>query len=673
MLQVLYRTTYISHTKYLLCCAVLLLSAIVNAQQVNSIDSNGAAARAYFVSTLTKIAYPVLNALSNNRLKLDMPVETAPNAYGDRDKVMYLEAFGRTLSGMAPWLELGADATEEGKLREKYVQMALKCIDNATNPQAADYMNFTNGGQPLVDAAFFAEALIRAPHQLWDPLEPRVKQNVLTALKSTRSISPAYMNWLLFTGMIEAAILKFDAAGQADMVRLEYALNKHNEWYLGDGVYGDGADFHYDYYNSFVIQPMILDILLVLKDKKSVLNGWRYKSDYIDGYSKFLERSRRHAGIQERLISPEGTYPAVGRSLAYRVGAFQALSQMALLQELPSDVNPAQVRCALYAIIKKQMESPGTFDANGWLTLGFYGHQPEIAEGYISTGSLYLCTTAFLALGLPQQTAFWAAPTVPYTQQQIWGGKTAPIDHAYNPNQAKDNPDWQTVTDSISFENDKLFKQQWNNFYPWGTDHNGSARMYKSHIILKDNVLQLKATKVKKAEGKSKLDPHLDIKYHSGAVHAKHQVTVSNEYPIYKISGEFKAPIAPGTWPAFWLTAVNGWPPETDILEFKGDATNWQNTFITPQNCTTIKTTLPDALQQWHTYTAILKRIDDEYTSITYYIDYEKKGEHYANFTNKPLWLIINLQMEGSSGDNGPDAETNFYAKNVSIKRIKAQ
>lgn len=654
--------------KYIICiiCCSLFYTAVA---QHNHTD--GLQQRAYFVSTLTKIAHPVLEAAAQDRLKKDMPVETAAlNPFGGRDNVTYLEAFGRTLSGMAPWLELGPDTTPEGILREKYIQMALKGIANATDPAAADYMNFTDGGQPLVDAAFFAQALLRAPDQLWGRLDKNTQQNVLKALKATRPISPVYSNWLLFTGTIEAALLKFE--GTADIVRLEYALHKHNEWYLGDGVYGDGPDFHYDYYNSYVIQPMLLDILKLLKEKKQDLKDWRYRGDFIDRAYLFTDRARRYAEIQERLISPEGTYPAIGRSLAYRVGAFQALSQMALFQELPGSVQPAQVREALYAVIKKQMEAPGTYDAKGWLTIGFYGHQPEIAEGYISTGSLYLCTEAFLVLGLPPQTEFWAAPPALFTQQQIWGGKTAVTDHAYYPSHSKDKTVWETVTDSASFINEKAFKQHWNYFYPWGADHNGSARMYKKQVVLKENVLQLKATPVKKAEGKSRLDPFLDIKYQSGAVHAKHKITVTKEYPVYKISGQFKAPIAAGTWPAFWLTAVNGWPPETDILEFKGDAVNWQNTFITPQNVTTIKTTMPDADVQWHTYTAVLKRIDDRHTTITYYIDGDKTGEHYTDFTNKPLWLIVNLQMEGSSGNKGPEGETHFYAKNINIQRTKA-
>lgn len=231
---------------------------------------------------------------------------------------------------------------------------------------------------------------------------------------------------------------------------------------------------------------------------------------------------------------------------------------------------------------------------------------------------------------------------------------------------------YETILDSTAFSSAKSFEEKWNNFYPWGTEHNGSARMYKKQITLQDGVLQLKASPVAKAEGKSKHEPFLAIKYHSGAVHARQHITISEEHPEYIVSGEFKAPTAAGTWPAFWLTAVNGWPPETDILEFKGDDVNWQNTFITPKAVTTIKKSVPDAHEQWHTYTAVLQRVDDEKTLITYYIDGEKLGTHDSNFTNKPLWLIVNLQMEGSSGPEGPENETSYFARKITVKRTNA-
>jgi hypothetical protein len=78
----------------------------------------------------------------------------------------------------------------------------------------------------------------------------------------------------------------------------------------------------------------------------------------------------------------------------------QMLSQAALLHMLPEEVSPAQVRCALTKVIQRIMELPDNFDEKGWLKIGFCGQQSHISESYINTGSLYLCTTVFLPLGL---------------------------------------------------------------------------------------------------------------------------------------------------------------------------------------------------------------------------------------------------------------------------------
>lgn len=383
----------------------------------SAIDSNrvGIAERAYLVRTLCKIADPVLVALSKNELKKNIPVECAAGALEGRKQVTYLEAFGRLIAGMAPWLELEPDQTTEGKLRQKYLELALKGIHNATDPAAADYMNFTQGGQPLVDAAFLAQALLRAPTRLWGQLDQVTQANVIRELKSSRTIRPYTSNWLLFSAMVEAALLKFD--GTADQMRIDYAVKQHMQWYKGDGVYGDGENFHWDYYNSFVIQPMLIEILKATGNEKTT-------------YEEVLRRATRYAEIQERMISPEGTYPPIGRSLAYRFGAFQSLAQISLLKLLPPEVKPQQVRAALYTLIKKQVEAPGTFDSKGWLQIGIYGHQPGIGEVYISTGSLYLCSQAFLILGLQPADDFWQGPDKEWTQRKIWNGEAIPIDHS---------------------------------------------------------------------------------------------------------------------------------------------------------------------------------------------------------------------------------------------------
>ena len=118
----------------------------------------------------------------------------------------------------------------------------------------------------MVDAAFLAQAFLRAPNQLWKSLDLQSKRRVVQCLKSSRIIQPGYNNWLLFSGIIEAFLLKYDEG--ADMMRIDYALKQLLQWYKGDAAYGDGPEFHWDYYNSFVIQPMLLEILQVVNDKK---------------------------------------------------------------------------------------------------------------------------------------------------------------------------------------------------------------------------------------------------------------------------------------------------------------------------------------------------------------------------------------------------------------------
>lgn len=367
--------------------------------------------RDYWISVATRLADPVLTRLANRTLRAEMPCET--NGPANRADYARLEAFGRLLAGLAPWLELGEAASRP------WAALARAALDAATDPASPDCANFDRGDQPLVDAAFLAQALLRAPAALWEALDPRVRENTLAALRRTRRIRPFPNNWLLFSATIEAALHRCGAPDW-DAMRVDYALRQHEQWYQGDGAYGDGPRFHADYYNSFVIHPMLVDIVRAFRDR----DEWKPLEQGI------LERARRHAAVLERSISPEGTFPPVGRSLVYRFGALQLLGQMALLGQLPDDVAPAQVREALGAVIRRMTEVPGTFDAAGWLTIGFCGAQPNLGEPYISTGSLYLCTVGLLPLGLPPEAPFWRDPAQPWTAVKAWRGDRFPIDHA---------------------------------------------------------------------------------------------------------------------------------------------------------------------------------------------------------------------------------------------------
>jgi hypothetical protein len=380
--------------------------------------SSGADERAYWVSVLKRLAEPVLSNLAKGNLRHEMPIETS-GEIASRRLCTHLEAFARTLVGISPWLEAPDLSGDEARLQTHFIELAQTCMDRSTEPDSADFLNFSQGSQPWVDAAFLAQAILRSPKVLWSSLDTRVQRRLLEALKSSRVIKPANNNWVLFAALVEVALLQCGEGTIAE--RLEGNLQRMLDWYLGDGVYGDGPQFHFDYYNSFVIHPALVDILLVLKQQDD---------RFLPAFETVLERARRYAEIQERLIAPDGTFPGVGRSLAYRFGVFHALAQMALKGQLPISVKPAQVRCALTAVIRRMMEAPGTFDQQGWLRIGFSGHQLPVGESYISTGSLYLCSAGLLPLGLSSQDPFWSAPAARWTSQRLWAGEALPCDHA---------------------------------------------------------------------------------------------------------------------------------------------------------------------------------------------------------------------------------------------------
>ena len=215
--------------------------------------------RDYCVRLLSRVAQPVLENLARGTLKRNMPVECVAGAEADRRKYSHLEAMGRLLAGIAPWLEIQLDAGPERDLQQRYAALAREAIASAVDPASPDFLNFSEGGQPVVDCGFLAEALLRAPNELWRKLDKRSQRNLAAALASSRAIMPYYSNWLLFSSMVETALAMMGE--RWDGMRIDYAVRKHDEWYLGDGVYGDGPQFHWDYYNSYVIQPMLLDAL----------------------------------------------------------------------------------------------------------------------------------------------------------------------------------------------------------------------------------------------------------------------------------------------------------------------------------------------------------------------------------------------------------------------------
>ena len=376
--------------------------------------------RLYWTNLAYKIAAPVLEKMSRGELAKTMEVELSPTWDGRDRRVTYMECFGRLMDGIAPWLSLPGDDTPEGNQRRQLREWALKSYAHAVDPASPDYLLWRKEGQPLVDAAYIASSFLRAPEQLWQPLDKLTKQRYIEEFQQLRRVDPPYSNWLLFSATIETFLLSVDA--RHDAYRISSALRKIEEWYVGDGWYADGERFAFDYYNSYVIQPMYVQVLQVLRQRgRSAARNLEVAQ----------RRMQRYAMILERFISPDGTFPVFGRSMTYRLGVFQPLALLAWREMLPGELPGGQVRAALTRVMKRVFSVEGNFNAGGFLQLGFAGHQPDLADWYTNNGSLYITSEVFLPLGLPANHSFWTSPALESTQQKAWNGKPFPKDHVH--------------------------------------------------------------------------------------------------------------------------------------------------------------------------------------------------------------------------------------------------
>lgn len=385
--------------------------------------------RTYWCNLLYRIAEPVLKNMSEGQLHVNMPVEVS-STWDDRNvEVAYMEAFGRLMSGLAPWLSLPDDDTVEGRQRKQLRQWALQSYRNAVDPESPDYLGWTSGGQTLVDAAYLAESFYRGYDTLWLPLDDKTKERYIKEFQGVRQYDPPYTNWLLFVSIIECFLMKVGAP--YDSCRLHICLNKIEEWYVGDGWYSDGPAFTLDYYNAFVIHPMYTECLDMIRQVRGDDTYICNPEGAINRYENALKRMQRQSVVLERFVSPEATFPVLGRSVPYRLAVFQPLALLALWNKLPEELSSGQVRSVITAVMKRMFDVPENFNEKGFLTLGFMGRNPNIADFYTDTGSLYVTTQAFLPLGLPSDHTFWTSRSEKWTSKKAWEGDDFPKDHKW--------------------------------------------------------------------------------------------------------------------------------------------------------------------------------------------------------------------------------------------------
>ncbi|EAU33891.1 conserved hypothetical protein [Aspergillus terreus NIH2624] len=219
-----------------------------------------------------------------------------------------------------------------------------------------------------------------------------------------------------------------------------------------------------------------------------------------------------------------------------------------------------------------------------------------------------------------------------------------------------------TLIPTTCFDDYSSLEEYFAYLYPWGSDHNGSARMVGNssdheYISVDSGTLTIVA---KPVSGQPPTSGGQEINYLSGAIHSATSFTVEAGSG-FDIQAEFQAPTATGTWPAFWLNGADTWPPEIDIAEWKGMyPLNFEglrlmgigtgdisfNTFNTSSEVQAHDIEYPSP-DNFHTVKAEIRDEDGSNISVKFFLDGTEVTTQYGA-------EIINLQMEGSSGSPGP-------------------
>lgn len=100
--------------------------------------------RKQWIDAMCKIVTPVLDMLEHGKLKQSLPL----TFHEERKVFAPLEAFGRSMLGLAPWLETDSETLDEEERTRQAVYRAkvVRCIEMATNPESPDFMLFDEGG-----------------------------------------------------------------------------------------------------------------------------------------------------------------------------------------------------------------------------------------------------------------------------------------------------------------------------------------------------------------------------------------------------------------------------------------------------------------------------------------------------------------------------------------------
>ena len=205
------------------------------------------------------------------------------------------------------------------------------------------------------------------------------------------------------------------------------------------------------------------------------------------------------------------------------------------------------------------------------------------------------------------------------------------------------------LTFNDEFNNHKLDREKWQDYYYWGGRSNNDGLTYfgVNQFQFSDSSLLIVAEKKVSKD---------TIPYTSGMIDCNR--SFKQQYGYFEIRS--KNPKGTGFWPAFWLVSTEKWPPEIDIYEFY---TNVPNRIKTNQHWLDKKEKKHmqpkgykmkvDASTDFHTYAV-------EWTpeKIVWYLDNKKikTSRQGMKFFNYKMHIIVSVGVSDVNEMNLKDA-----------------
>lgn len=305
------------------------------------------------------------------------------------DRGAQLESFARPLWGLVP-LAAGGGIFEGWSFYHQG-------LTNGSDPAHPEYWGIVaHLDQRLVEMGAIGFALALVPEHVWEPLDPRARENLTRWLGQINQVEVVDNNWLFFRVLANLGLARVGATH--DPAMLTTALERLDTFYLGAGWYADGPTMQRDYYVAFAMHFYGL-IYTQLADLHAGDRAQRWR-----------ERAALFAHDFMHWFAPDGAALPFGRSLTYRFaqGAFWGALAFAGVEALPWGV----VKGLLLRHLRWWARQP-IFNADGTLSIGYAYPNLNMAENYNAPGSPYWALKAFLPLALPASHPFWQAEEAP--------------------------------------------------------------------------------------------------------------------------------------------------------------------------------------------------------------------------------------------------------------------